>query len=161
MDTKDIVIKPRVWPLNFSDLVISVLVTVPFMTCLFVLPSALMFLLSGSLWLAFLTSFVVYIAFVLFTVWNISLSSEGIRFARLLGNPRFIAWRDIVAVEKAPRRELICKGWLWFPIREMTTSLSSFGHYRIAWKTGFCYYPPADGMSFEKIVSQYRSQHSA
>jgi hypothetical protein len=155
-----IIIQPRILPRTLDDFVFSVLIASIQITCLFLIPAAITFFLSGLLWLAILVCTFVYLLFLLFSVWTMSLSSNGIKFKRLLGSPRFIAWKDVVAIDKVSRWELIYKGWLWpmFPAREMTASMSSLGHYRICWHGGFCYYPPKDCVTFERHVSWYLSQ---
>lgn len=150
-------------PRDLIDLALTLIVCPVQLGFLFVLPSYLVFLITNSRQFALLLFFVVYLIFLLFSVWGLGLSSEGIRFKRLLGSPKFVPWQDILSIEEAPRWELIRKGWLWplFPAREMTASLSSIGHYRISWHDGFCYFPPADNLYFEHYVSQYQSQRNA
>ena len=91
---------------------------------------------------------------LLFMVRRLTVSSDGLRFHRVLGSPKFLAWERISSVAIAPRNELILRGWLWplFPSRESTPSLSALKHYRITWDGGFCYYPPARTEDFEQYV---------
>ena len=121
---------------------------------LFILPGVIAFLLSRSWPVCVAVPAVIYFVFVAFSVWSITLTTEGIRFHRFLGAPKFLPWTSIVSVEVAPRWELIRRGWLWpvFPTREMTASLTSLQHYRITWRKGFCYFPPADAEAFEQYV---------
>jgi len=124
---------------------------------LFILPGVIVFLLSRSWPFALAAPVVVCLVFVAFSVWSISLTTEGIRFHRILGIPKFLPWSSISSVEVAPRWELIRRGWLWplLPAREMTASLTSLRHYRIRWQSGFCYYPPADAEAFEQYVGTH------
>lgn len=100
---------------------------------------------------------VVILAFYLFRVTHLTLNGEGIRFHRILGSPRFLAWHKIRSVAPASRREVVFRGWLWplFPAREMSSSLTSLGHFRIQWDNGFCYFPPADSQAFQAFVSHH------
>jgi hypothetical protein len=91
----------------------------------------------------------------LYSVASIAVNDRGIVFSRIFGNPKFLAWQDIKEIAPASRRELILHGWLWplLPAREMTPSLTSMGHYRIAWTKGWCYFPPQDAESFLRLVA--------
>jgi hypothetical protein len=82
----------------------------------------------------------------------------GIRFGRHRGTPRSIPWGDVLSVEPAPRREVVVRGWLWPPLarREPTGSLSSFGHYRIEYRGGTCYFPPVDAVAFRAAIRRWR-----
>jgi hypothetical protein len=84
--------------------------------------------------------------FCSFAVTRLTLSTQGIRFHRVFGSPRFLPWDRIVSVAVAPRRELVLQGWLWppFPAREMTASLTAREHVRISWQDGYCYFPPVE-----------------
>lgn len=153
-----ILIKPRLMPHSFSDFLITFLVAAPLqLGGLFVLPALITLVIFNSETLAFLVLLTIYFIFLGFSVWSISLSEDGIYFRRLLGSPKVLSWNDVVSIEAAPRWELIRKGWLWplIPAREMTTSLSSQGHYRITWADGFSYYPPLDVAFFENHVSRF------
>ena len=160
METPDISvrIKPRFMARGVSDLCIGLFFVFPLQViALCILPGAVAFLFSHS-WVATVAApLIVYLIFIGFTVWHITLTSDGIRFHRLLGTPKFLPWSSILSVEIAPQRELIVKGWLWplLPAREMTTSLTSLGHYRISWTGGFCYYPPADAEVFYQYVTRH------
>ena len=97
---------------------------------------------SGALILAGL----VVIGVGLCSVSAIELDDTGIRFRRLAGRPRFIAWDNLTGVRRADRAEVVMRGWLLPPIppRAAARSLTSIGHYRFDWKGGSCYFPPAD-----------------
>jgi hypothetical protein len=112
-------------------------------------------LVSGLWFVSLAVPAFILVVLLAFTVWSITLTAQGIHFHRLLGTPKFLPWTSVHSVEIVPRRELIFRGWLWplFPAREMTASLTSLQHYRITWRDGFCYYPPADTRAFERYVS--------
>ena len=155
-----IVIKPRIMPRSFSDFLITLLIPVPLqLGGLFVVPALATFLIFRSDTLALIVPLAIYFAFLALSVWSITLSKDGIYFRRLLGSPKVLPWGDVVSIEVTPRWELIRKGWLWplIPAREMTTSLSSLGHYRITWAGGYCYYPPFDAELFENHISKYHA----
>ena len=155
-ESNSLVISPRIRPRGVSDFCLCAFVVLPIQfLVLSVLPATIAFLLTRSVVFAFAAAVVVYFTFLLFVVSRISLSPDGIRFHRILGVPKFLRWEHVISVELAPQRELVLRGWLWpmLPAREMTASFTSLQHYRIAWDSGFCYYPPADCALFEQYVS--------
>jgi hypothetical protein len=157
-------VKPRIMPRSIGDFCMGFFVVFPVqMFVLFILPGLVGYLVSHSELMALLPPVIVYLLFLAFSVWSITLTPEGIRFHRLIGVPKFLPWSSISSVEIASQRELITKGWLWplFPAREMTPSLSSVRHYRISWREGFCYYPPAEAAAFEAHVRRYLERPSA
>lgn len=159
-----IVFPPRVLPRSIADFAITTFAVLPIqVTALFFAPSAFAFLVSGSSEVAFLVAASIYFIFLLFSVWSIAVSQDGIRFKRLLGDPKLLPWSEVLSVTEASRSELITKGWLWplFPAREMTACLSSVRHYKISWNGGFCFYPPADTLGFEKHVEEHLSRREA
>ena len=148
-------IKPRIMSRDAADFCLVAFVVFPAQfLVLFVLPGVIAFLLSRSWPVAVIVPAVIYFIFLAFSVWSMTLTTEGIRFHRFLGAPKFLPWSNVSSVEVAPRWELIRRGWLWplFPAREMTASFTSLQHYRITWREGFCYYPPADAETFEQYV---------
>ena len=151
-------ISPRINSRGFSDFCVVWFVAFPvLLVALFIVPGLVSYLLSGSWRVGVGVPVVIYFVFLAFSVWSISISSEGIQFNRWLGSPKFLPWGRIASISVAPRWELILRGWFWplLPAREMTASLTSLDHYRITWDTGFCYYPPADPLLFEEHVSKY------
>jgi|GEM_PF-2100790 len=82
----------------------------------------------------------------------------GLKFGRRRGTPRSLPWAEVLSVEPAPRREVVVRGWLWPPLarREPTGSLSSFGHYRIEYRGGTCYFPPVDAVAFRDAIHHWR-----
>ena len=68
----------------------------------------------------------------------------------MLGSPGKIPWADVESIEPASPDEVVVHGWLWprFPMREMTPTLTSVGHYRIRWQGGAAYFPPRDVQQF-------------
>ena len=156
-------IAPRILPRGLVDFAISSVVGVFQTFILFGAPAAIAFFLTGSTAITFGTFCVAYVFFLLFCVRHISLGEDGIKFHRLLGTPKFLPWSRITSISPASRRELILRGWLWpiFPAREMTASLTSLNHYRIAWVDGFCYYPPRDAHDLETYSASRFGQQNA
>ncbi len=154
-ETDTVVIAPRVQPRDISDGLLSAAIGLFQTAVLFGSPAAAAYLLTRSDIVALAVFCAAYGLFLSFAVLRISISSDGIRFHRGFGNPKFLAWSRITSVSVVPRSELIVRGWLWplFPAREMTVCLSSLQHYRITWNGGFCYYPPADPGLFEQYVT--------
>jgi len=147
---------PRISPRDGTDLAIGLLMAAIQIALLFMLPSLAVFMLTQSGTLGEYTFLGELIVFVSFTVEKVTIGRDGMRFHRIFGSPRFLAWEQIAAVEAVGRRELILHGWLWplFPPREMTACFSSVGHYRISWDGGYCYFPPHDPRQFEECVAQ-------
>ena len=152
----NITFRPNFAPRNLVDASLGFLVFLVQALLLFIIPGITVYWITGSSLSAIGTVILIYIIFSLFSVWSAKLTDEGIYFKRLLGYPKFLPWNRIISVSVAPRNELIVHGWLWplIPAREMTASLSSLNHYRISWKEGYCYYPPADIPGFESAVNQ-------
>ena len=119
-----------------------------------VVPAGLVYVATGSSIIAISCTGVVYLAFVLVTVWSIRVSKDGIRFVRMLGSHCFLGWNEITSVEEASRTEVVLRGWfaLRFPAREMTITMSALGHFRIQWLGGWCYFPPKNPTQFREIV---------
>jgi hypothetical protein len=150
-------VSPRVQSRGVIDFCIVVFIVSPVLLgIVFGVPAFVAFLFTDSSLVALLVIVAVFITFTLFTVSHLTLSSDGIRFHRVLGAPKFLPWSRVVSVKQASRWELILRGWFWppFPAKEMTTSLSSVGHYKIQWDSGFCYFPPAYPSTFEQYVQQ-------
>ena len=154
-------IKPRTLPRDFSDVLIGLFVALPIqMGPVFFLPSGLVWWCTGSFALGFLTLLVIYGVWLCFTVWSLELSADGIRFVRFCGTPRFLRWQDITDISETSRSEVVLHGWLWpmFPTREMTPALSALGHFRIRWRDGFVYFPPAHTEEFRKQIDEFRTK---
>jgi hypothetical protein len=150
-------ISPRVWSHGLLDFCIVAFIVSPLLLgVVFGVPALVVFIITNSSMAALLAAVIVCIVFALFTVSHLTLSSDGIRFHRVLGTPKFLPWNRVVSITQAPRWELILRGWFWppFPAKEMTTSLASVGHYRIQWDNGFCYFPPQSPNVFEKYVQE-------
>lgn len=145
----------RFLPRDFFDLAVSILVGSIQAAALFVLPFLMAFFIAKSVLMALLAPIIIYGIFTLYSVRFVMVDAKGITFSRMLGYSKFLAWPEVKNICLAPRRELIWHGWLWplLPAREMTTSLSSLGHYRISWNGGYCYFPPKDTQLFEAAVS--------
>ena len=95
---------------------------------------------------ALIVAAIVVIALGAFSVSAIELDDTGIRFRRLAGRPRFLAWDNVTAVRRADRAEVVLRGWLLPPLppKAAARSVTSMGHYRFDWAGGSCYFPPAD-----------------
>jgi hypothetical protein len=155
-----IVIRPRLLPRDFLDVCLGLPIGLLQVSILFGLPALFAFALTRSLGIAFLAFCLAYGFALLFMVRRLTVATDGLRFHRVLGSPKFLSWNRISSISIAPRGELILRGWLWplFPSREITPSLSALQHYRITWDTGFCYYPPAHTKDFEQhVVTKIRS----
>ncbi len=163
-------VAPQVLPVDVLDILAVALVFCWQALWLFVLPGAaagfitarVLTGLLGSPFLASLSILVgvavasaVYLFFLMFTVWCLTISNKGITFYRLLGQPKFLPWESIKSIALASRRDLIVHGWIWplLPAREMSPSLTCRGHYKISWVGGYCYFPPADAKDFEALVA--------
>jgi hypothetical protein len=85
------------------------------------------------------------------------LDASGMTFGRRLGTPRHLGWERITSIRPASSAEVIRQGWLWpvLPPREATRSLTSEGHYRIAWDRRFCFFPPLDEHAFRSAVERW------
>jgi len=96
----------------------------------------------------------VYLLFLMFTVWCLTISGKGIVFYRLLGHPKFLPWDAITSITPASRLDLVLNGWLWpiLPAREMSPSFTCQGHFKISWDSGYCYFPPVNAKEFEALV---------
>jgi hypothetical protein len=143
-------------PRSLSDFLITILIAAPLqLGGLFVVPAFASFAIFRSETLTLLVLIAIYFAFLTLSVWSITLSEDGIHFRRFLGSPKLLLWNEVVSIEVTPRWELIRKGWLWplIPAREMTTSLTSLGHYRITWADGFAITRHWT-LSFSKNMSQ-------
>jgi len=147
---------PRIMPQDARDLAVTLGVATLQAVLMFLLPATVAGYLTHSSAVGEYVLLTLMVVLLSFTVEKLSINRDGVRFHRLFGSPKFLAWERIVAVDAAPRPELIRHGWLWplFPPREMTACLSSLGHYRITWDDGVCYFPPADAALFEACVAQ-------
>jgi hypothetical protein len=150
-------IQPRIMPRDMRDAAITVLCSVLQIGVLFVLPGVLVLWATHSISWALTISAWAYGIFLLFTVARLVITPAGIEVARLCGGPRFLKWEDITEVRLAPRSELLLRGWTWplFPMREMTPSLSSVGHYRIQFGARWIYFPPKDAALFLASIRPY------
>ncbi|HUF13404.1 MAG TPA: hypothetical protein VMN78_09910 [Longimicrobiales bacterium] len=92
----------------------------------------------------------------LFTVTALEVDATGIRFRRLIGQPRFLPWEKVTGIRRAERAEVVLRGWLLPPIppRGAALTLTSLGHYRFDWDGGSCYFPPADENALLEIVER-------
>jgi hypothetical protein len=159
----ELIFKPRVAPRNGADALITTGVGLLQVLVLIGIPGAIALALWRDLRIALVCMFAINTLFLLMSVTKVVITDEGMRFSRLLGGPRLLAWDVIDVVEEASRKELIVRGWLWpiFPPREFTTSLSSLGHYRIAFRGNVVYFPPKDEAGFMAAVKMHLDKRRA
>lgn len=149
-------ISPKMYPDNSQDLLVALLVGIFQIAILFGLPGFIVYWLSGSTVLAWAIMISLYVLFLSFSVFSLSLDDKGIKFHRLFGIPKNLTWDEIVKIEHVSPRELVVKGWLWplFPAKEMTACFSTRGHFKITYQGGFCFYPPKDVETFTALIRQ-------
>lgn len=155
--TNYMTIEPRLAPRGLVDAavglgigvlnlgVVTVLALVPTYAIHFLTPNPLAVLPT------FVCSFILLSLFpYLFVVRRLRCDEEGLEFVRMLGKPGKIPWAMVESIEEVSRAELLWQGWLRprFPMREMTESITSVGHYRIRWQGGAAYFPPRDVARF-------------
>ena len=159
-------VQPRILPRDVLDVVIGLpiglvhvaicaagpvaLVTLSFLGLGWTTEHAL---LAGAL--AFIALAVVALGF---TVRRLEIDSQGIRFVRILGSPKFLEWAQIDEIAPASRSEVVIHGWLWpiFPPNEATATLTALGHFRIRFGSETRYFPPANPDEFVQFVDQFR-----
>jgi hypothetical protein len=146
---------PRVLPRDARDGAVTIAIGILQVAGLFFLPAFGVFLLTHSWIAATCTAYALFAMFLSFTVEKLTVGRDGIRFHRLFGAPKFLAWERIVSVHAVPAAELIWRGWIWppFPPRESSICMTAAGHYRIDWDGGHRYFPPADAQLFETCVA--------
>lgn len=145
---------PRVAPRDTADALIAAVIGIGQSAVLFGLPGLLVWYASGSSVMAFVAAGILYMGFLMCCVTDITVTDDGLRLKRVLGDPELIRWKDITEVKEASRAELILHGWLW-PLmlpREMTPTTTSIGHFRIQYGPKWIYYPPMDAMGFQDAV---------
>lgn len=152
-------IRPRFLPRDALDILFLLFVCIPLQVLpLFGLPFLVGYLTTGSPVIGFLSFVLMYVLFVLFSVWALRVTQNGVEFRRLLGSPKLLAWKDISSIRIAKRMEVVRYGWLWplFPAREMTACLSARDHVRFEGSFGFCFFPPKDTKAFLHLADKYR-----
>jgi hypothetical protein len=151
--TNSLEIEPYLWPRNASDAAIGLAVAGAYhlvIIAVALVPASLVKLATDSTWAAVATLaatlFLLYFLQRLFTVRKLRFDEHGIEFVTLIGHPGKIPWASVQSVEEAPQHEVVMQGWLRprFPLREMTDTATSIGHYRIRWQGGVAYFPPRD-----------------
>lgn len=148
---------PRVTPRDMQDTLFAVAIGTLQTAVLFGLPGLAVWLAFGSLNIALVAAIVLYLLFASCAVSEISLADDGIHLHRLLGGPRFIAWKDVRSVHEVAREELLVHGWLWPLVlpREMTPTMTSAGHYRIQFGERWIYFPPKDAAAFAAAAARH------
>lgn len=90
------------------------------------------------------------------SVLRLELDERGIHVKRLLAPTETIPWDQVEAVAPVSRKELVMDGWVCWPPKEQTFSMTAQGHYKIRHQRGTFYFPPADPQLFEHTVAQLR-----
>lgn len=164
IDPKPTIFRPRVLPRDITDVLIVIFIALPLQIfpLLFLSPLAV-FYLTSNVGAAFFVFLLIYVAFLVFSVWSIHADAAGSRFKRILGTPKFLPWSDVRRVSEATRFEVVVHGWIWplFPAREMTPALSARDHIRIDWSSGHCYFPPRNPSEFLTYVRDRLPPHVA
>lgn len=103
---------------------------------------------------------VVFVLFLSFSVFSLTISEEGIRLKRFMGHPKLISWSEFKGISRATPKEVIIFGWLWpiFPAREMSPSVGVSGHVKIHYNNKYCFFPPESIEAFEDAIEKYRSK---
>ena len=155
------IVKPRILPRNFFDLLFTFTIGFVQIFFLFLLPSFLIGLFFGKE-LGLASFILIYIIFLMFTVTKLTLTETGIRFHRILGRPRFLKWDQIDSIVVADRYELMFKGWLWppFPCREITPSLTTENHSKISYdRDKIVFFPPKSLDEFMSKASDLKANY--
>ncbi|MCX6365381.1 MAG: hypothetical protein NTX57_01580 [Armatimonadetes bacterium] len=95
------------------------------------------------------------------SVVRLELDERGVHIKRLLAPTETIAWDQIEEICPVSRKELVTEGWICWPPKEQTFSMTAQGHYKIRHKRGTFYFPPADPQHFERSVASLRSARPA
>lgn len=128
------------------------------------LPTGVAYAVTGSAgtgWMTFFAGWMLLVMTLALTAVHwMRIDERGITLGRRVGR-RFFAWEDVTGIRPATRREVIVDGWIWPPIppREATRCTSSLGHYRIDYRGGHFYYPPADERQFLGAIEHWRALH--
>lgn len=149
---------PRVSSPSLQEsLLVTVLVTPLLLIWLFIVPSALAFLIAGGYEFPTVIFVVVVSVLVFSAVSRLTLTEKGIWVHRYVWFPTFIAWGEITSIEPVEAMEVVVYGWFWPPLppREATISFSCSGHYRICTARGYRYFPPRNPERFEQIVRAF------
>ena len=149
------IIKPRILPRDVIDVLIGIPIGLYQVIIFLGVPSIAIGFLTHSFAIGFFAYCLLYCFYLLFMVRKITIDENGIMFHRVLGTPKKLNWQEIETIVEVSRSELLFKGWLCIPPRELTLSLSAKQHFRIKWRSGFCYFPPKETSVFEEIVKQY------
>jgi hypothetical protein len=91
------------------------------------------------------------------SVLRLELDERGVHIKRLLAPTELIPWSEIESIEPVSRKTLVLDGWVCWPPKEQTFSMTAQGHYRIRHRKGFFFFPPADPSQFERSVAHFQS----
>lgn len=114
--------------------------------------------LNGA-WLALLGPLVFLFLLRKISVLRLELDSHGVHIKRLLAPTETIPWSEIEEIRPVGRKELVMEGWVCWPPKEQTFSMTAQGHYKVRHKKGFFFFPPADPQQFEQSVNALRHAH--
>jgi hypothetical protein len=100
--------------------------------------------------------FIILALYALVLVWNLEIDGRGIRFRRLLGSPKFLAWERIASISEVSRWETV-ETYAFFPWRVLTWGMTMRHMFRLEWDGGRkFYFPPADVLTFRRAVNRWR-----
>ncbi len=161
-----VVIQPHLPPRDEADVKIGwtyAAVTFPLMLLAMVamiagfawLGSALLHSANGGIF-ALLGPLVFVFLLRKISVLRLELDERGVHIKRLLAPTETIAWDKIEEISSVSRKELVLEGWVCWPPKEQTFSMTAQGHYKIRHSRGTFYFPPADPQLFERTVAQLR-----
>jgi hypothetical protein len=156
----------RFWPRDALDVVIVGAAGGAYVVVVNILPAVALYgalrLLHVSPYTSLQSALVCYFClaavFVLPMVRRLEIGPDGLRFVRLVGQPRWLAWHAITEIAPASRKEVLLDSFVWplWPPREATMCLSSLGQYRIRFAGGVAYFPPRHPAKFEAAVRELR-----
>src|SRR5438045_2463852 len=107
-----VVIGPRATPRDLLDAAAILAVGIPQAAILLGGPLALGYYLHGSVEIAIqiyvlAACFLLLGLYALVLVWSLRIEAAGIRFRRLLGRPKFLAWDRLTGVHEVTRAETV------------------------------------------------------
>jgi hypothetical protein len=115
--------------------------------------------ISGS-FLALLGPLVFVFLLRKISVLRLELDESGLHIKRLLAPTETIPWSEIESIEPVSRKTLVLEGWVCWPPKEQTFSMTAQGHYRIRHRKGFFFFPPAEPGTFERSVAHFRQRRT-
>jgi hypothetical protein len=159
-DEPQVVLHPRLRPRGVADALVALGVVLAQLIVLLVVPVLVWRVVDRSTPVTVVLGIAVFvaelIALVRALVRSMTLDARGIRLERLVGRPKFIAWKDVTFVRRADRVEAVMSG-IALPLEhsDATRSLTSLGHFAILYRAGTIYFPPADEAAFLAAVRRW------